>query len=336
MTAAPPSLPLASGKISVALLTELLSALPPAPPELRLGPGVGEDACAIEIGGELLVVAADPVTLTAGEAGFLSVVVNANDVAVSGARPRWFLATVLVPPGTTVADVRDVFADMTRALELVGAYLVGGHTEITAAVRQPVVVGQMLGTVEDGGVVATRGALPGDVVVQVGPAPVEGAAVLAREAGARLDVLGTAELDAARQALSDPGISVVRPALAAAGLGATAMHDPTEGGLAAGLHELAGASGVRLRIERDAVVWFEPGISVCRALGADPWATLASGALLAVFPESTADAALRRLVREGYEAAVIGRVERGTGVCDGDDRAIAWPDRDEVARLAAA
>ncbi|HZD88118.1 MAG TPA: AIR synthase related protein, partial [Gaiellaceae bacterium] len=149
---------LPAGKIPVPLLAELLATLPPAPPELHLGPGVGEDACAIEIGGELLVVAADPVTLTAGEAGFLSVVVNANDVAVTGARPRWFLATLLVPAGTATADVRDLFSDVGRGLELVGAHLVGGHTEITGAVRQPLVVGQMLGTVEDGGIVSTGGA----------------------------------------------------------------------------------------------------------------------------------------------------------------------------------
>lgn len=333
MTDTPASPLLETGKLPAALLVELLSALPAAPRELRLGPGLGEDACAIEISEGMLVVATDPVTLTAGEAGFLAVVVNANDVAVCGARPRWFLATVLVPPGTTAPDVRDVFADLGRGLELVGAHLVGGHTEVTAAVRQPVVVGQMLGLVEEGGVVATGGARAGDVLVQIGTVPVEGAAVLAREAGAQLGAVGRAPLAAARQALRHPGISVVEPALAAARLGTTAMHDPTEGGLAAGLHELAHASGTRLRVEREAVLWFEPGLTVCRTLGADPWATLASGALLATFPAPAVDGALRRLAGEGHEAAVIGHVEAGSGVSDERGRAIAWPERDEAARL---
>jgi hydrogenase expression/formation protein HypE len=325
--------PLESGKIPAGFLAELLAGLPPAPPELRLGPAVGEDACAIDVAGEALVVAADPITLTAGEAGFLSVVVNANDVAVSGARPRWFLATVLVPPGTTSSDVRRIFEDIGRGLERVGAHLVGGHTEVTAAVTQPVVVGQMLGLAEDRTVVATRGARAGDVVVQVGPAPVEGAAVLAGALAARLEGLEPGLLDAARGALDRPGISVVEPALLAARLGATAMHDPTEGGLATGLHELAGASGLRLRIEREAVLWFEPGVAVCRAVGADPWATLASGALLATFPESAVEGALLALASEGHEAAAIGRAEAGSGVCDAQGQAIAWPERDEVARL---
>lgn len=329
------SLPLETGKIPVGLLAELLDGLPPAPPELRLGPGVGEDACAIEVGGEVLVVAGDPVTLTAGEAGFLSVMVNANDVAVTGARPRWFLASVLVPPGTSGSAVRDIFVDIGRGLERVGAHLVGGHTEVTATVTQPVVVRQMLGLAEGGKAVATGGARAGDVVVQVGRVPVEGAAVLAREALARLEGLEPVVLEAARIAADRPGISVVEPALLAARLGATALHDPTEGGLAAGLHELAQASDVRIRVERDAVLWFEPGVAVCRAAGADPWATLDSGALLAAFPAPSVDDALRRLAGEGHEAAVIGRAETGSGLCDSRDQAIAWPERDEVARLLA-
>ena len=327
------SSPLPSGKIPAALLTELLAELAPPPPELRLGPGVGEDACAIDVGGEVLVVASDPVTLTAREAGFLSVVVNANDVAVTGARPRWFLATVLVPPGTTTSDVRAVFSDIGRALERVGAYLVGGHTEVTSAVAQAVVVGQMLGLAEPGREVATGGARVGDTVVQAGPAPVEGAAVLAREAAAGLSGLEPAVLEAARTAMDDPGISVVEPALLAARLGATSLHDPTEGGLVTGLHELALAAGLRLRIEREAVLWFDPGLAVCRAVGADPWATLASGTLLATFPPERADAALAALDGAGCPAAVIGRVEPGAGLCDAQEHEIAWPERDELVRL---
>jgi len=328
--------PLESGKISVALLAELLAGLPPSPPELRLGPGVGEDACAIAIGGELVVAASDPVTLTADQAGFVSVLVSANDVAVTGARPRWFLSVVLVPPGTNGSEVRDVFADIGRALERVGAHLVGGHTEVTDAVNRPVVVGQMLGLAEGGRVVATGGARIGDVVVQVGPAPAEGAAVLAYDAGVQLQGLEPTLLEAAGTAADRPGISVVESALLAARLGATAMHDPTEGGLAAGLHELAHASDVRISVDREAVLWFEPGVAVCQALDADPWATLASGALLAAFPETDVRSALLALSTEGHQAAVIGRAEVGSGVYDSRGRAIAWPERDEVARLASA
>lgn len=326
---------LRSGKIPAGLLSALLAELPPGPPELLLGPAVGEDAGAFEVGGEVVVVASDPVTLTDDGEGFVCTVINANDVAVTGATPRWFVATILVPPGTAESRVRAAFADILRGLDLVGAYLVGGHTEITAAVAQPVIVGQMLGLAENGKVIPTGGAEAGDIVVQLGPVPIEGAAVLARRPELRAGSLEPELLEAAAHALERPGISIVAAALLAARLQATALHDPTEGGLAAGLHELAHASGLALRIDASAVLWFEPGVAVCRAVGADPWSTLASGAVLATFPPDRVDTALHELVAHGYAASAIGRAERGSGVRV-DDRELAWPERDEVARVARA
>ncbi len=326
---------LTSGKLPVELRARLLAGLPAPPPELRLGPRVGEDACAIEIPAGILVAAGDPITLTGEDVGRLSAIVNANDVAVSGARPRWFLAVVLLPPGTGEAAVHDLFAGLQDGLDQVGACLVGGHTEVTPSVTRPVVVGQMLGLAEGGRFLATGGVELGNVVVQVGPAPVEGAAILAREAADRLGRLDATVLEAARAALERPGISVVEPALLAARLGATALHDPTEGGLAAGLHELAHASSICIRIDRESVLWFEPGIAVCRALGGDPWATLASGTLLAAFPQQAAQAALGAFADLGQQAAAIGTAEAGSGVIDSGGHAVPWPERDEVDRLLA-
>jgi hydrogenase maturation factor len=322
-----------TGKLPAALLRELLAAGPPLPPEVRLGPRIGEDACAIEVSAGTLVAAADPITLTGGGVGAHSVAVNANDVAVMGVRPRWFLAVVLLPEGTVEEEVRELFAAMRDALAETGVALVGGHTEVTAAVSQPVVVGQMLGMAEGRGIVRTGGARPGDALVQAGPAPVEGAAVLAAEARERLGGLDLATLARAGAALEEPGISVVEPALLAAELGARALHDPTEGGLAAGLAELAEASGVRLRVDPERVLWFEPGRAVCRALGADPWCTLASGTLLAALPEERAAAACAALEKSGVPTHRIGFAEEGTGVALLDGTPLQAPERDEVARL---
>ncbi|MGH6921152.1 MAG: AIR synthase related protein, partial [Geminicoccaceae bacterium] len=167
------------GKLPAALLRRLLQMGGPAPAEVLLPPAIGEDACAIAIRGGTLVAATDPITLTGNEIGGHAVVINANDVAVTGVWPRWFLAVVLLPPGTGAAAIEALFADMHAALARLEITLVGGHTEITAAVTQPVVVGQMLGFREDGRFVRTAGMTAGDAVLQIGPAPVEGAAVLA-------------------------------------------------------------------------------------------------------------------------------------------------------------
>lgn len=326
---------LESGKLPHELLVSLLGELPPPPPEVRLGARIGEDACGIDVEAGTLVVAADPITLTTENVARLSVLVNANDVAVCGARPRWFLAVVLVPPGTTEGVVRDLFTALQDALTELDAALVGGHTEVTAAVNQPVVIGQMLGLVEQGEIVTTAGFGPGDVVLQVRPAPIEGAAVLSREAADRLSELDPQVLADAQAALDRPGISLVESALLATELGAKALHDPTEGGLSVGLHEMAAAAGVEIRVDRDSVLWFEPGLAVCRALGCDPWSTLASGTLLAAFPVGAAEGAVAVFARCGHSAAVIGRVASGSGVADAEGYPLAWPERDEVARFLA-
>jgi len=323
--------PLAIGKLPPALLHELLDGAAAQAPEVVLPAAVGEDACAIAIGGGVLVAATDPVTLTGSEVGAHAVVVNANDVAVMGVRPRWFLAAVLLPPGTDEAGVRALLGGMRRACAAAGVVLVGGHTEVTHAVRQPVVVGQMLGFAPEGRFLRTGAVRAGDAVVQVGPAPVEAAAVLAVERPAA-DV-PEAVRRAARGALDDPGISVVEAALTAAELGARALHDPTEGGLSAGLHEMAEASGVGLVVDPGPVLWFEPGKRICQALGADPWGALASGALLAAVAGDEA-AAFRAALRDrGLASAVIARAEAGSGVRTTEGRPLPRYDRDEVARV---
>jgi hypothetical protein len=205
-----PALP--PGKLSAALLRELLADGPALPPEVRVPPAIGEDASAIDIERGTLIAATDPITLTGTGVGGHAVIVNANDVAVMGARPRWFLAAMLLPPATREEEVRALFGDTRAALARVGAALVGGHTEITEVVSQPVVVGQMLGWCERGSVISTGGMGLGDTILQVGPAPVEGAAVLARHlrnnprAGIAPQLLARA-----LTALDDPGISVVTP-----------------------------------------------------------------------------------------------------------------------------
>ena len=321
------------GKLPAGLMQELLEAGAPPPAEVLLGPSVGEDACAIRVPSGVLVVATDPITLTGAGVGSHAVVINANDVATTGVTPQWFLAAVLLPVGTTSKGVRALFAEMREALQRLGASLVGGHTEVTAAVSQVVVVGQFLGLSDDGHFVRTGGVEVGDRILQVGPAPVEGAAVLAVEARDRLDHLLRTTIEAARGAIEDPGLSIVEAALEATRLGAHALHDPTEGGLATGLCELAQASGLALVVEPEAVLWFEPGVAVCEALGADPWGTLASGTLLAAFAPDVSAGALRALESAGFRVADIGHAEPGTGVRTPDGRPIPRFDADEVVRV---
>ncbi len=316
---------LAQGKLPPDLLREVLGGRSALPKEVRVAPALGEDAAVICVEAGCLVVAADPITLTGEGVGWSAVAVNANDVAVMGVRPRWFLTTLLLPVGTTESDVRRLFSELDVAAGDLEVALVGGHSEITGAVRRPVVSGVMLGLGDPDRIVRTAGASPGDVLVQIGEAPIEGAAVISASITSR------SQWPPAGEAV--PSICVVEPALAAAALGATAMHDPTEGGLAAGLHEIAVAGGVGVVIDRRQVAWHPAGLAIVEAVGADPWSTLASGTVLATFRPSDADRAVRELRIGGHVAAVLGLITEGEGVTDVSGSPITWPDRDEVARL---
>jgi hydrogenase maturation factor len=298
------------------------------------------DAAVLDFGERLLVVKSDPITFAAEEIGWYCVQVNANDLAVMGAAPRWFLATLLLPDGTTEEAVRRIFDSVGRACRELGISLIGGHTEITGGLERPIVCGHMLGEAERGALVRSDGARPGDRLLLTKAIPLEATSLLARERREELLARGwpAAELDRAAAVLHDPGISVVREALLAASMSAaSAMHDPTEGGLAIGLRELAGASGVGLRVWGERIPILPEGAALCAAFGLDPLGAIASGSLRqSVHPERAGEL-LAAYACERIACAEIGEVvaaEEGLSLVGPEgERELPLFERDEIARL---
>jgi hydrogenase maturation factor len=306
---------LPAGKLPAALLADLLQTLPTTDPALLLGPAVGEDAAVIDFAPGhdwLLVAKSDPITFATHEIGHYAVNVCANDLGVTGATPRFYLPTLLLPAGQTdEALARRIFGQIGVACRELGIVVAGGHSEITPTVNQPVLAGTMLGAVRRGRMVSSRGARPGDVVLLAGAAAVEGTSIIAREMRNALLARGwsATELDAAANYLYEPGISVLRPALMAAEQGlVTAMHDPTEGGIATGLLELAVAADVGLRIELDTIPISDLTRRLCREFGLDPLGVIASGALIATAREADAPLLQQVWSQQGWASAIIGRI----------------------------
>jgi hydrogenase maturation factor len=285
----------------------------------------------------MLVFKSDPITFATDDIGWYAVQVNANDIATTGADPRWMLATLLLPEGaTTQASVEAIFNQLYRAAEALGVSVVGGHTEITYDLRRPVLLGTMIGEVARERLVTPDHTRPGDRLLLTKGVPIEGTALLAREFPEQLaGALTPHELDAARQFLYQPGISVVRDARAAVQAGTVhAMHDPTEGGLAGALWELCEASRQRLVIDPADVPIPALGQKVCDAFGINPLATIASGALLLAATADTAAAIRAALEAEGILCAEIGRVEEGApGVFVPDGAPLPRPLRDDIAKI---
>lgn len=334
---------LPAGKLPPDLLRACLARLPTEDPRLELGPGIGEDAALIawnKTDEEWLAVKSDPITFATERIGHYALHVCANDLAVCGAVPRFYLPTLLLPTGMTAEAVTSLFDEIGRACRALNVAAAGGHTEVTDAVTRPIVAGAMLGTVPPGQAVTGSGAQPGDILLLAGELPVETISLIAREKRAVLLARGwsAAELDKAADYLYAPGISVVQPALQAAALGlAKAMHDPTEGGIITAVAEMASASRTGVRLYADQLPVPDLARRLCREFALDPLGSLASGCLLCAAVPNNVDPLRQAWRRIGWPSAIIGDI---TPVATGlrmvtQDRDASWPHfaADEVTKL---
>ena len=334
-------LPLAPGKLPNDLLAGFLGSLAGDDPSLLVPPRVGEDVAAVDLAGaELLVAHGDPITLGGGTVGRAAVLVNANDIAAAGADPRWLLATVLLPAGTTPSQALALLEGLAQAAAEAGVTLAGGHTEVTDAVTRPIVSLTAFGTVRRAELRDKRSARTGDRILLTKELAMEGAALLAEELGERLRALGmnAHELGAAR-ALQAQASIVPEATLARGFAGVRAMHDVTEGGLATALRELAAATGRGVLVHREHVPVSPETERVCALLGADPLGLIASGSLLICCAPAEAAALADELAAAGIRVTDIGELtEEGAGVVALErDRPAPWPSfaTDEAARLLA-
>lgn len=328
------------GKVPASLLESLWRQYGHQPDQLIVGPGIGQDVAVVDLGDEYLVAKTDPITFATDRIGWYAVHVNTNDVACSGAKPEWFLATLLLPESqATEAAVEDIFQQLAEACQSVGAALIGGHTEITHSIDRPIIMGCLLGRVAKDQLVTSGGAKPGDAILLTGGVPIEATAIIAREMSDQLSEHFSADLlERSRNYLFDPGISVLQESQLALATGPVhAMHDPTEGGLLTGLWELAQASEVTLQIDKSSIAIRPEGLALCQHFGLDPLGAIASGALLLAIPSTSVDKLMSVYQAQDIDCTQIGVVEAGPPkvlMQDGESLSqVEPPARDEIARL---
>ena len=327
------------GKFPAGLLERMLAKNQITDPRVVLGPGVGEDAAALDMGDRLLVAKCDPITFATDSIGWYAVQVNANDVACTGATPMWFLATILVPEGFSQTQGEAIFDQVVEACAGLGVSLVGGHSEVTQGIHRPIVMGAMLGEVGRDRLVRTGGAQEGDSVVITKGIAIEGSALLARERAQGLRDKGVPDevIEKTAGYLSNPGISVVKDAsIAIEAVAVHSLHDVTEGGLATGLREVATASGLGIAVEQDSIPVLPECRDICSALDLDPLGLLASGAMLVTLPAIDVPRLLSALGSEGIDGYEIGQMlalDEGLQMI-GREGEVTLPEfaRDELAR----
>jgi hydrogenase maturation factor/beta-phosphoglucomutase-like phosphatase (HAD superfamily) len=330
---------LPSGKLPNDLLREFLAEFEFEDPSLLIHPGVGEDIAAVDVAREeVLVLKSDPITFATDAIGQYAVLVNANDIATAGATPRWLLTTLLFPPGSTPSAIGCVVRELRELTSRLGITLCGGHTEISDAVRRPVISGMMAGTVRRRDLIDKRRMRSGDRILLTKALAVEGTAIIAREFGRKLQALGmtAGEVQSCREFLDRISI-LPEAAVAAAVEGTSAMHDVTEGGIATALEELSAAGGFALKVKVDRIPIFPETRTLSRLLRFDPFGLIGSGSLLVCCRPKTAGRLAAQLRVKGIGVTMIGEVaERGSGVqAFKNERPTRWRsfEVDEIARL---
>ena len=301
------------GKLDAKFLAELIKKYYRKDRNLIVHPKIGEDASVIKREDKCLVLTTDPITLAEGKIGLYSVIINANDIAAMGGRPKYLLTTNLLPEGkTTKDDVENLFRDISSICKKLDILWIGGHIEITSGLKKPIVVGEMLGTVERNKITPTSNAKVGDDLLLVKGIAIEGTAIIAREKGNYLKKkLPSSFLRKAKDFLVKPGISILKESLLANNsVKINAMHDPTEGGIATGIAEVAQASEKGILVFPESIKIYPETKILCQKFNLNPFGLIASGSLLISLSPKESPKLIKIFQKKGIPIAVIGKIKQ--------------------------
>ena len=277
--------------------------------EVLLGAGVGEDCAAVKLSpGEIFVISTDPITGTVKDVGMLAIQITANDLASSGAEPVGVMLTVLLPEEIEEEDIREMMRQVEEACAHFHIQVMGGHTEVTRAVTQPVISVTGVGKVREDRLVSTTGAKPGQDILVTKWIGIEGTSIIAKEKEKELlERFSQAFVDTAKG--FDQYLSVLPDSRIAVEHGASAMHDVTEGGIYGALWEVAEASGIGLEIDLKAIPIRQETIEICEYFELNPYYLISSGCMLMAADQG--HDLVRKLEAAGIPAAVIGKATDG-------------------------
>lgn len=301
-------------------------------PEVLVHAGVGEDCAVLAPSGDALVLSTDPITGTAKDIGRLAFHITANDIASSGAELIGILLTIIFPPGSTEEELKQIMEDVTQLAHQYNVEILGGHTEVSAAVTQTLVSVTGVGRVTQGEMITTGGLQAGQDLVVTKWIGLEGTAILASEREEQL--LAELPADLVETARSFASLlSVVPDSKVAVETGVSAMHDVTEGGIFGALWEMASASGVGLEVDLRKIPIRQETIEICEVFDINPYMLISSGAMLIGTDHGTQ--LVEALKRAGIHSAVIGRATEGHDrvVLNGEERRFLEPPKtDELFR----
>ena len=290
--------------------------------DVKIRPGIGEDCAVIDFGDYDCVMSTDPISSAVNDIGRLAIHITCNDIASNGVQPLGIMLAVMLPEGTTDDDVEHIMEQAAQTAAEVEVEIIGGHTEVTPAVKQPVIVSTAIGKILSGKSQSGSGMEPGDYIIMKKSEGLEGSAIAAcdhedalrsakAEDGSRL--FSEEEIQTAKGFLDK--VSVVKEGVAAGRVGTHGMHDITEGGILGAVWEMCQISGTGCEVWEDAVPMEPETAKICQYFHVNPLRLISSGSMVIISPEDKKDALIQAVHEAGVEATVIGVIKpAGDGI----------------------
>ena len=322
--------------------------------DVKVRPGIGEDCAVIDYGDFDCVMSTDPISSAVSDIGRLCIHITCNDIASNGVKPLGIMLAVMLPEGTTDEDVEHIMAQAAETAAEVEVEIIGGHTEITPAVKQPVIVSTAIGKIPAGQSQSGNDMEPDDYIIMTKSAGLEGCGIAATDHEEALreakdedgsPLFTDAEIQKA-QGFFDL-VSVVKEGVAAGEVGTHGMHDITEGGILGAVWEMCQISGTGCEVWEDAVPMEPETVKICQFFGIDPLRLISSGSMVIIAPKEKKDEMLQAVREAGVDATVIGvikppedgiRMITRTRTCGKDELgrisvAVAPPYMDEIYKI---
>lgn len=302
--------------------------------EVLVRPGIGEDCAVVDFGDYVLIMSTDPITGAASEIGRLAVHINCNDIATNGIEPLGLMMTILAPKGTTEKEIDDVMKQASQEAAKLNVEIIGGHTEITEAVNRMVISATAIGRQLKSKIIKSSGAKIGDKIIMTKTAGLEGTGIIAYDLEDRLSSTFSREIIEKAKKMVDK-LSVVKEGVVGGKVGASSMHDVTEGGILGAVWEICKAGKVGCDIYKDSIAIADETHKICKFLDIDPLKLISSGTMLITISPEREKELISELIKNGIKTSVIGEItEKGIFLIDNDNTTeIEPPESDELYKV---
>lgn len=325
---------LKTGKLDSKLLEEIVfENIKLKRPEVLTRPGIGEDCAVVDFGSYECILSTDPITAAINDIGRLAMHVSCNDVASNGVDPLGIMLAVLLPEGTTEAEINEMMRQAGEVSEELGVEIIGGHTEITAAVNKPVIVSTAIGRGMKWASQNAENMRPGDLIYITKTAGLEGTGIIAWDKAEELrEFLSEEELDHAKSLISR--VSVVKEGVLAGRVGTNGMHDVTEGGILGAVWEMCQVAKTGAEVWVDKIPVEDVTRKICDEYDIDYLRLISSGSMMIMVAPSKKEEMEKAMAENQIQFTNIGIIRnRHDGICmlvEDEKIEIAPPASDEI------